>query len=1738
MSQNDETTESTVSPIEVVPEPDRRTQPVDPEPPPRLAFPVVGIGASAGGIEALESFFRTVRPDSGMAYITIQHLPPDRESMMAEILSKRTQMPVREVEDGLLVETNHVYVIRPGHTLTIKDGRLRLGERLASPGKNRPVDDFFRSLAEEQRQRAIGIIMSGMGSNGSAGAQAIKAVGGLCIAQDPESALYPSMPRHLIEAGYADYILRPEDIADVLLAYADHPYARGGPEAEAAKLLAREQQHVREILAVLRTRTRQDFSGYKKPTVLRRIQRRMGLGRLTQVADYAKLLRQSPSEVQALADDLLIHVTGFFRDSEAWEALRECVIAPLIAARENESSIRCWVTACSSGEEAYSLAILLAEEAERSGKRLDIKVFATDMAERTLQNARNGVFPGGIETEMSPERLERFFQKEDAVYRVRPELREYVVFAPQNLLQDPPFSRLDIATCRNLLIYLEPVVQQRVLRLLHFGLREGGALFLGTSESATTPIDDMFEPLDKKARIFRRVGPTRHGAVEFPLPSAVGGARGARSLPESRSAPAARPSLPQLITRALLEDHAPAAVAVDRDHRIVFYHGKTEAFLTAPRGEPTRDLLVLARESVRGAIRTALHRAVSENAPVTVMDGWIETEPGMRARVAVTASPLASRSTPDHFVVSFREYGEMRAESGEPSRDGTAQQAEEELRRTRDELQSTIEELQTSNEELKASHEEVTSTNEELQSTNEELETSREEMQSLNEELSTVNSQLHAKIDEHQAARNDLSSLLTSTDIAVLFLDTRFRIRRFTPPVKDLVELIAPDIGRPLSDFARKFSDPDLVKDAQAAMERLITSEREIPAEGKRWYLRRITPYRTTDNRIDGVVVTFVDITRRKTSEESLLRMAEQDAFIVVLSDTLRPLNDPAEIKAEASRLLGTRLHASRCAFAEVAAGGALMVENESVREGVSPGGGYEFNGYDASELEILRAGKTVVVYDVFANSALPEKQRAAFEALRIGAHASLPILDKNRLVAVLCVSQTVQRAWTPAEVTMIEDVGNRVWDSIARVRAAAALRESESRLAAELTALARLHELTERLMASPNLSSALDEILNAALTLHATEMGTIQIFDPASNSLRLAAHRGFDQSILNDPSFAEIVMGALPAATVRTGQRVVVEDFETDRSYASSRSASASLGYRSAQTTPLMTRRGELQGVLTTYAAEPYRPTGRILRVTDLYARLAGHLIERMRGELALVESEQRFRMAIESAHMGFWDWDIGSGKMTWEPTHNRLLGLPPEQTLGTAEQFLAAVHSDDRTAVSTAMEHAIKRGTDYAADFRAVHPDGAVRWLAAFARPVTKVGESVVRMIGGVLDITDRKQIEMDRAQLLRREQAARTDAEAANHLKDEFLAALSHELRTPLSAILLWIKLLDGKDRLDAEQLREGLTAIRSSAEAQKGLIEDLLDISRINSGKMRLQVKNVELAPIMKDVLDTISPAAKAKTITVTAEFDENAGVVQLDAERFRQIVWNLVNNAVKFTSIDGSIHARLWRNDDEIEILVKDTGRGISPDFLPHVFERFRQYEPASTRTEGGLGLGLSIVKQLVELHGGTIVAQSPGLNEGATFVVRLPLPKLRQTPKKKKAPSHLESVDLTDRSILLVEDDAGTREALRKLLVKIGARVIATDTASRAMQAVEQARPDLLISDIGLPGEDGYSLLRGLRKWEQSKGIVPIPAIALTAFAGDGHFQRAMEAGFQQHVAKPIDPDQLLSIIKSMVTDG
>jgi PAS domain S-box-containing protein len=1609
-------------------QPDRQAQPVDVEQPPRLPFAVVGIGASAGGLEALSEFLDAMPSDSGMAFVLVQHLSPDRESMMCEILARRTRMPVTEVENGAVIKPDHVYVIRPGHVLTIKDGRLHLGAQLGTRATNRPVDDFFKSLAEEQRERAIAIIMSGMGSNGTAGAQAIKAVGGLCVAQDPETAQFSSMPRHLIDQGYADYILPPKEMPEVLLGYASHPYVRAGRGGD--KALNREQGQLREVLAILRTRTRQDFSGYKKPTVLRRVLRRMGLTRVGKVADYAKLMRQSPSEVTALADDLLIHVTGFFRDPDAWESLRERVIAPLVAAREPEGSIRCWVTACSSGEEAYTLAILLVEEAERAGKRLDIKVFATDMAERALGHARAGVYPGGIESEITPERLERFFERDDAVYRVRQDLRECVVFAPQNVLQDPPFSRLDIASCRNLLIYLEPEIQQRVIALLHFGLREGGALFLGTSETVAGA-DELFEPIDKKARIFRRLGMTRHGASEFALPAALrnlstgetSGGNGGRGGGRARSFQAdrriTRPSVAQVTHRTLLEQHTPAAVTIDRDHRVLYFHGNTRPFLDQPSGEPTRDLLMLTRDGLRATVRQALHRAAAQGEPVTLMDGWVETGPGRRARVAVTASQVSDKSGPDYFVISFQDRGEVTSASDPTGDNGhESDQNNQELLRMRDELQSTIEELQTSNEELKASHEEVMSMNEELQSTNEELETSKEEMQSLNEELTTVNAQLRMKMEELQVTGNDLESLLASTDLAVLFLDTRFRIRRYTPAVRQLVEMIATDVGRPLSDLARKFIDPQLVADAETVLEKLVPVEREIRGRDEhQWFLRRITPYRTVDSRIEGVVVTFFDVSSRRRAQAAL---------------------------AENEQRLRRMINVEGVGILTFNEGGTLLDANDAF---------LRLTGYDRDDIASGKLSRHSLTPPEHA-PASEEQMRRLGQSGKIGPYEK-EYLHKNGSRHWMLLAGAALGDGTVIEYCV--DVTDR--------KRAEAERDRFFRLSQDLLAVAS---------AKDGRWKRVNPAMTRALGWSDEELLAIPFLDLVHAEDR--------------PRTVEAI------AKLSRGEQLI--NFE----------------HR------VLCKGGGHRWIAWETHGEPE---------TGLLYCAGRDTTERRSVEGALRESEEQSRMLVEGVHdFAVFMMSPDGRIVTWNAGTERLLGFTEAEAMG---QDAAMIFTpEDRAAGEPQKEQARALGEGQAADERwHLHKDGSRFWGSGVLNAVRNPDGSLRGFVKILRDETARKKAE----EAL---QSAKEAAELANRTKDEFLAMLSHELRTPLASILIWSKLMHRKGDAPPEYA-EALDAITRSAEAQKQLIDDLLDTSRITAGKLTLNMRLADLAPLVRSAVESVLPTAEARGVTVAMDLAPDVGVVRADPDRLRQVVWNLLTNAVKFTPAGGRVEVGLWRQGRAVEIRVADTGTGIEADFLPHVFEPFRQAESSSTRSYGGLGLGLAICKQLVELHGGTIAAQSPGIDKGSTFIVRLPLPQVRPATGGKglpQTPQPWDAETLSGANILLVEDEAETRAALVKLMSDAGAEVRAVASAAAAFESFKRSRPDMIVSDIGMHDEDGYSLIRRVRGREtDGKRVV---AVALTAFARAEDREKAIAAGFDRHVGKPVAPDQLLSVLREL----
>ena len=836
--------------------------------PDRSHLPIVGIGASAGGIEALGKFFDAMPADSGMACVIVLHLDPTRESQLATILTHHTEMPVHEIEDGMPVEANNVYVIAPNTYLRVTGNTCHLSEPREPRGHRFPVDELFRSLADDQKERAICVVLSGTGHNGTEGLKEIRASGGFAIAQEPETAKFDGMPRSAILAGLVDRVLAPDLMPGFLIQHIKRGYQTDVPPRIADE--RREATSLDPVLAVLRAQSNHDFRNYKPKTLSRRIDRRMGLVGAASMDDYLEALRDNPAEIKALTRDLMISVTSFFRDHDAWTALDEMVIRPLVAEREDRSTIRFWVPACSTGEEAYSLGMLVLDAADAAGKQFDLKIFATDSQDINLKTGRAGIYPAAASKAISSARMDRYFDLLDGTIEVGKELREHVIFSPHNLLRDPPFSRLDLVTCRNLLIYLLPEAQKRVLALCHFALCQDGHLFLGNAETVGRR-NDLFSTISATARIYRRIGKTRHDITDFPQFS-LPADRQVVTSGAAQSAPVpTRGSYVDIARRALIERHGPASILVDQNGCVLYYHGVTSPFVDNPPGEPTRDVIAMARNGVRAKLRVAL-RETNKSGEESEFTAQVMQD-GKRRRFAVSVTPVKAPGDAALRLISFVPLREEASPSEflsdkEPSH--SEQMLEDELRAARAELNSTVEQMESANEELKAYNEEATSMNEELQSTNEELETSKEELQSFNEEMHSVNNQLQHKVHELDEATNTLENLLFGTNISTLFLDTDLCIRWFSPASRVLLDLVSTDIGRPLSHFALKITDNDLLRDAAIVLEKLSTIKAEVRDDADNWYLRRLQPYRTRDNRIDGVVITFTDITERKRATDDL----------------------------------------------------------------------------------------------------------------------------------------------------------------------------------------------------------------------------------------------------------------------------------------------------------------------------------------------------------------------------------------------------------------------------------------------------------------------------------------------------------------------------------------------------------------------------------------------------------------------------------------------------------------------------------------------------------------------------------------------------------------------------------------------------------------------------------------------------------------------------------------------------
>lgn len=1620
---------------------------------------VVALGASAGGPEVLQTLFRRLPADTGLAFVVVQHLDPDHATALPDILARHTPIPVRLAVDGDRVRPDRVYVLPPDAVMTIRKGHLHVEPPAEPAGHRNAVDRFLASLAVDQGENAVAVLLSGTGTDGAGGLSAVKDHGGMTIVQAPDDAPHDGMAVSALATGQVDRVLAVEEIAELLVELSRRlrrirdQGVEGGPGKDQAPLLSR-------ICRVLARKVHYDFSRYKRSTLLRRIDRRMLVHQLDSLDDYLDLLRRDPDEPRLLFRELLINVTAFFRDPEAFEALRP-VLRKLLTDPGERGRLRIWVPGCATGEEAYSLAILLREELERARRSLEVQIFATDLDDEALEIAREGRYPEAIAERVGAERLARFFVREGDHWRVAKHLRGMCIFSRHDLIGDPPFSRLDLVSCRNLLIYLEPDLQQKVVSLLHYALRPGGCLFLGPAESVAS-YGELFRTVDKKNRIFEaRRAPTRG---VFPLLERREGA--SRNRGETGRANPAR-DLAALHARRVLEHVGVTTIVVDDQWRVVDMYGRPSQYLEHRPGPIEDDVVALARQDLRLHLRTSLHRARQTGEEVRVRNISIQAD-RHSLHFDLTVLPLRSSGEDvDHWIIVLRDtapapVAREGAEDGAASQaDRLVQQLEAELESTRQHLQSTIEELETSNEELKASNEELLSVNEELQSSNEELQTSREELQSVNEELETINAELQKKVEELDRAHADLRNLFESTRIPTVFLDRRMRIKQFTPAATEVLRLIEADRGRPLADITVRVEGVDLLAEAREVLETLVPREvrvRRADDEGpERRFLLRLLPYRTLSDAIDGVVLTFVDVTDLERATERVHLRERQQAAVARLG--LRALNvgDLGLLVQDAVVLVQQTLGVDCCKLLELEPSGASLV----VRAGVGwpdgvvgaarvPAGRESQAGYT------LRVGEPVIVEDLRYEKRFNGPALLTENGIVSG--VSCVIHGGERPFGVLGAHSRSPRRFGEDDAHFLVAVANVLASAVARKRTLDRLRESEERSRRQAGELRTLYEtagvglaVLDRDLRFVRANRVLAELDGVPLEAHAGRRPD-ELIPTLGESIVAVARR--------------VLETGEPARDVELTGRTVGDD--APRTWLCS-------------FVPLLDRSGaaEIISLVVDDVTEIKRAEDRArhqaAELETIYATIP--------VGLAVVDREHRF-LKVNQAFAA----------LTGEPVEAHV-GRPIAALLPDLDRATGPLIDEVFATGEPALNVEVRANGEDAGDAR--------HWLCSHA-PIRDAAGGIRAVSCVVRDITDRKRYE--------------EALEEAGRHKDEFLAMLGHELRNPLAAIRAAADVLGQLAVSDAHVERIRAIIERQSGQMAK-LVDGLLDVSRIARGKIRLDEQLVDLAAVVRETLVDGEAQIAARGLTLEADLPPEPVWVRGDPVRLAQVLHNLLANAIKFTESPGTVRVALGRDDGEAVVTVRDTGVGIEPELLGRLFEPFRQAHQPIARTVGGLGLGLSLVKGLVELHGGRVNAHSDGPGRGAEFVVRLPL---SDAPS---APPPAEAATTGARRVLVVDDNVDSATMLGHLLRLAGHEVTVAHDGPEALEQARAHAPDVIVCDIGLPGGmSGYEVAAAVRA---DPALSATRLVALTGYGRPEDRQRALEAGFDAHLTKPVELDAL-----------
>ena len=1659
-------------------------------------LPIVGLGGSAGAIGALQEFFAAMPTDSGMAFVVILHLSSQHESTLAQMFQRSTAMPVVAAEDGATLQPNCVYVIPPGKFLAVADEHLRLEDAQERPGKRVAVDHFFRTLAETHGAQALAVVLSGAGGDGALGLKRIKELGGLTIAQDPDGAEHPDMPRAAIATGVVDWVLQVNEMPAKLLAYMKQraalmlPGEDGPHPAEPVELTPDEHEAaLRDVLAFLHTRTGSDFSYYKRATILRRIARRMQVNGLADLPGYLVYLRTHAGEATALLQDLLISVTNFFRDPASFAAL-ERIIPEMFKGKGAADTVRVWVAGCATGEEAYSIAMLLCEHAGTLVGPPQIQVFATDLDEEVIREAREGLYPETIAADVSDERLQHFFIHEQGGYRVRRAVRELVLFAPHDLLKDSPFSRLDLVSCRNLLIYLNREAQSRAFEIFHFALRPGGRLFLGSSEA----VDDgsaLFAVLDKTQRLYRqRPAPQRLIAVPTG-PGTLARALALQDRIRERPTVPGRVTIENVQTRLaqavpldnglppaelhyrLIERFSPPSVLVNSAHDIVHLSDSAGRFLQFTGGEPTRNLLRTVHPMLRVELRAALYAAAQTRTVATAFR--VPVEIGDAASLVDLRVTPAGDLAPDFLLVVLEEHPADGTIALAVARNADADQAalhlERELVATKAHLRDTIEQSEASTEELKASNEELQAINEELRSATEELETSREELQSINEELTTVNDELKSNVDRLAQSNSDLQNLMAATNIATVFLDRELRIQRFTPAAKTLFNLIPTDLGRPLSDLHGGLDYPEIVADAESALAHLQPSQREVRAS-ERCYIARVLPYRTEDDRIAGVVLTFLDITEQKRAEEAIVRLAAESERQRRLYETVLT-NTPDFVYVFS--LDHKVIYANDALIKMWGRGQEGAIGKTFLEIGYEP---WHAAMHDR-EIDEVRATGQLIRGEVPFTGTYGQRQYD---------YIFVPIFGVDGEVEAV--------AGTTRDVTDRKDSEQQ-------------LRASEERNRFLIELADSLRPLSSPTAVQAEASRVLGERLGA-------------------NRVAYFEVRGEDYVVERDyTDSCPSIEGRYPVASFGPDQLAVFQagrtSTEADVDALASRSreeraAFAALRIRAHVTVPLVKGGAFVAGLaVQSTNVRVWTPTE--IAIVEETAERTWAAVERARAETALRQSEDRSAFVRRSSGVGFWYCDLPFDVLEWDELVKDHFHLPHDAVV-TIQMFYDRIHPDDREPTRQAIDWSIANRTPYNVDYRTVDlASGAMKWVRAIGRTSYAADGTPIQFDGVTLDVSAQKRTEAT----LRESQASLLDADRR---KDEFLATLAHELRNPLAPIGNGLEVIrmagvDGAvERARSMMGRQLVHLVR--------LVDDLVDVSRVTSGKLALRRERLELRSVIDAAVETSRPVIDQAGHDLVVLVPDEPLFVDGDHIRLSQVVSNLLNNSAKYTHRGGHIRLTVGHEGETAVVTVKDDGIGIPATMLGSVFEMFIQVDRTLEKTTGGLGIGLSLGKRLVEMHGGTIEALSDGEGRGSEFVVRLP----SVASASNAAPRRNEVVTSSPRRILVVDDNADAADLLGELLEMMGNEVRTAYDGEAGVQAAGEFHPEVVFCDIGMPKVNGYEAARRIREQPWGRSTV---MVALTGWGQEDDRKKSADAGFDFHLVKPVAPAAVVKLLADLV---